>query len=104
MKDAVPKPISNNPEFISIRLNDSLAAEVNDGFYVQIYNTLGFTVRGPFDGGDIEHNRAAKFYETAEKIQVMYPITAGIYRDLGTVYSNDANRYDTEAVFLKLDN
>ena len=61
-------------------------------------------MRGPFDGGDIEHNRAAKFYETAEKIQVMYPITAGIYRDLGTVYSNDANRYDTEAVFLKLDN
>lgn len=25
IKDAVPKPISNNPEFISIRLNDSLA-------------------------------------------------------------------------------
>lgn len=25
IKDAVPKPISNNPDFISIRLNDSLA-------------------------------------------------------------------------------
>lgn len=92
------------PEIICDIIEDLNSTEVNDGFHAQIYNTLGFTVRGPFDGGDIEHNRAAKFYETAEKIQVMYPITAGIYRDLGTVYSNDANRYDTEAVFLKLDN
>jgi len=66
------------PEIICDIIEDLNSTEVNDGFHAQIYNTLGFTVRGPFDGGDIEHNRAAKFYETAEKIQVMYPITAGI--------------------------
>lgn len=55
-------------------------------------------------GGGIEHNRAKRFCETSKKLQIMYPITAEIYRDLGAVYSNEAQRHDTETEIMKLDN
>lgn len=77
---------------------------VNDSFHAQIYNRLGATVRGPYDGGGIEHNRTKRFCETSEKLQILYPITAEIYRDLGAVYSNEAQRHDTETEIMKLDN
>lgn len=53
--------------------------------------------------GGIEHNRAKRFCETSKKLQIMYPITE-IYRDLGAVYSNEAQRHDTETEIMKLDN
>ena len=36
--------------------------------------------------------------------KIMYPIIAEIYRDLGAVYSNEAQRHDTETEIMKLDN
>lgn len=77
---------------------------VNDSFHAQIYNRLGSTVRGPYDGGDIEYNKAARFRKTAEELQIMYPITSEIFRDLSDVYLNEAKRHDTEVEIMKLDN
>ena len=77
---------------------------VNDSFHAQIYNRLGSTVRGPYDGGDIEYNKAARFRKTAEELQIMYPITSEIFRDLSGVYMKEAKRHDTEVEIMKLDN
>lgn len=82
-------------------LNNKL---VNDGFRTQIYNKLGATIRGPYDGGSIEYNRSKKFSEISKKLQIIYPVTAGIYRDLGAEYSNEAQRHDIETEIMKLDN
>lgn len=92
------------PEIICEIIEELNNKVVNDSFHAQIYNKLGATVRGPYDGGGIEHNRAKRFCETSEKLQIMYPITAEIYRDLGAVYSNEAQRHDTETEIMKLDN
>ena len=91
------------PEIICEIIEELNNKVVNDSFHAQIYNKLGATVRGPYDGGGIEHNRAKRFCETSEKLQIMYPITAEIYRDLGAVYSNEAKRNDTETEIMKLD-
>ena len=77
---------------------------VNNSFHAQIYYRHGSTVRGPYDGGNIEYNKAARFHKTAEKLQIMYPITSEIFRDLSDVYMNEAKRHDTEVEIMKLDN
>ena len=92
------------PDIICEIIEDLNEKTVNDSFHAQIYNRQGSTVRGPFDGGNIEHNRSERYYKIAEKLQVMYPITAEIYRDLGDSYLNEATRHDTETEIMKLDN
>lgn len=92
------------PEIVCEIIEGLNNKSVNDSFHAQIYNRLGSTVRGPFDGGDIEYNKAARFCKTAEKLQIMYPITSEIFRDLSDVYMNEAKRHDTEVEIMKLDN
>ena len=92
------------PEIICEIIENLNNKTVNDSFRAHIYNRLGFTVRGPYDGGDIEYNKAARFRKTAENLQIMYPITSEIFHDLSDVYVNEAKRHDTEVEILKLDN
>lgn len=43
--------------------------EVNISFHSKIYNRLGSTVRGPFDGGEIEWNRFERFTNAAKRLR-----------------------------------
>ena len=46
-------------------------ADVNNSFHSKIYNRLGSTVRGPFDGGEIEWNRFERFTNTAKRLRYL---------------------------------
>lgn len=79
-------------------------AEVNDSFHSKIYNRLGSTVRGPFDGGKIEWNRFERFSKTAKRLRTEYLVIASIYEDLAKMYSKEAKHQDAESEIVMLDN
>ncbi len=76
---------------------------LNGSYHARIYNRLGSTVRGPFDGGEIEWNKSKRFAAIAQELEVEYPVTASIYRSLASDYELEARRQDDEAELLKLD-
>lgn len=97
--------INERPKNVICELIDEISDNtLNNSYHAKIYNRLGSTVRGPFDGGDIEWNRAKRFDDIAKELQMEYPVTASIYRGLAEVYKEEAKRQDTEAEMLKLDN
>lgn len=78
--------------------------EVNNSFHSKIYNRLGSTVRGPFDGGEIEWNRFERFSKTAKRLRTEYLVIASIYEDLAKMYSKEAKHQDVESEIIMLDN
>ena len=78
--------------------------EVNNSFHSKIYNRLGSTVRGPFDGGEIEWNRFERFTNAAKRLRTEYLVIASIYEDLAKMYSREAKRQDVESEIIMLDN
>lgn len=78
--------------------------EVNNSFHSKIYNRLGSTVRGPFDGGGIEWNRFERFTNTAKRLRTEYIVIATIYENLAKMYSKEAKRQDVESEIIMLDN
>ena len=78
--------------------------EINNSFHSKIYNRLGSTVRGPFDGGEIERNRFERFTKTAKRLRTDYLVIASIYEDLAKMYSKEAKRQDVESEIIMLDN
>ena len=99
-----PKSTNERPPEIICDIIDELYNKtLCASYHARIYNRLGSTVRGPFDGGGIEWNKSKRFNTIAEELQVEYPITASIYRSLASDYEFEAKRQDEEAEMLKLD-
>lgn len=99
-----PKSTHEKPPTVVCELIDDIADKTLCGSYhARIYNRLGSTVRGPFDGGEIEWNKAKRFNNIADELRVEYPVTASIYRSLASDYECEAKRQDEEAEMLKLD-
>lgn len=92
------------PPRIICELIDELDEQtVCNSYHDRIYNRLGSSVRGPYDGGEIERKKSERFDCIADELQIEYPITAKIYRRLARIYNEEAKRHDTEAEMLKLD-
>ena len=99
-----PKSTTEKPPQIICELIDGIDNKtLNGSYHARIYNRLGSTVRGPFDGGEIEWNKSKRFAVIAKELEVEYPITASIYRSLASDYESEAKRQDEEAEMLKLD-
>lgn len=99
-----PKSTTEKPPRVICEMIDEIDDKtLNGSYHARIYNRLGSTVRGPFDGGGIEWNKSKRFATIAEELQVEYPVTAKIYSSLAAVYEEEAKRQDTEAEMLKLD-
>lgn len=99
-----PKSTTEKPPRVICEMIDEIDNKtLNSSYHARIYNRLGSTVRGPFDGGDIEWNKSKRFTNIAEELQVEFPVTAKIYSSLAAVYEEEAKRQDTEAEILKLD-
>lgn len=77
--------------------------DLNRGYSVGIFNKLGVTIRGAFDGGDIERAEAKRFSELAKSIELSYPTVAEIFDKLSKGYNHDAHRRDEEAMRESLD-
>jgi len=55
------------------------------------------TSRNPYDGGAQERVLAATYFQDAKRIELKYPRTAGILREIAHQYELDAEREDRES-------
>jgi len=62
-----------------------------------MFNKRGSSSRGPFDGGNIERDKAAYFERLAKDYKNKYPNVAEIFKRLAEGYLIDAKRMDDQA-------
>lgn len=62
-----------------------------------MFNKRGSSTRGPFDGGDIEREKATYFEKLSNDFKNKYPNVAEIFKHLEKGYLVDAKRMDEQA-------
>ncbi len=62
-----------------------------------MFNKRGFSLRGPFDGGNIERGHAKYFEELSEKFRNKYPNVSKLFQRLSNNYLADAKLMDESA-------
>lgn len=71
--------------------------DLNISYSMGLRNKRGSTVRGPFDGGEIERAYAAFFKELADKYKMKFPNVSQIFKDLEQEYLSMASYEDDRA-------
>jgi hypothetical protein len=93
-----PENIPEWPQESIFQILEEINSDIiyND-YSAAMYNKMGATVRGPFDGGDIERKKANYFKKLADDFECKYPRVSKMFRDLSNEYLSDAKRIDEEA-------
>lgn len=84
-------------------IEDINTEELKEGYSVGMWNKRGATIRGAFDGGGIEHERAGYFGELASELMCDYPNVAEVFQRLQDNYGRQGNRLDEMAERDRLD-
>lgn len=99
-----PKDSPNWPARTIFQVIEDINTEqLKKGYSNGMFHKGGVTIRGAFDGGCIEWDRAEYFGELASSLMCDYPNVAEIFQGLQDAYQALANRYDEEAHRGKLD-
>jgi hypothetical protein len=86
------------PHPIVCELIEEIANEnLDEGFRIEIYNSRGTTVRGPFEGGIQELELAEKFEAYAKNLETLFPRVASILRKVAKNYRSEATWNDNRA-------
>jgi hypothetical protein len=73
------------------------SSEFDAGFITGRLNARGMTSRSPWDGGKQERDLAAQYNNDAKKIELIYPRTAEILRDIARNYESHARHEDWDS-------
>ena len=84
-------------------IEDINTEKLKMGYSIGMRNKQGVTVRGAFDGGSIERERAEYFAQLALEVMCDYPNVSEIFSELQGYYERCARERDEEAVRAKLD-
>lgn len=84
-------------------IEDINTEELKEGYSVGMWNKRGATIRGAFEGGGIEHERAEYFGELASELVFDYPNVSELFRRLQDDYGQQGNRHDEMAERDRLD-
>nr|WP_311466916.1 hypothetical protein [uncultured Porphyromonas sp.] len=99
-----PKDSPNWPQrTIFQMIEDINTKEIKEGYSVGMLKKQGVTIRGVFDGGGIEHERAGYFGELASELMCDYPNVAEVFQRLQDDYGRQGNSHDDMAERDKLD-
>ena len=74
-----------------------------NNYRVGLFNKRGYTVRAPYEGGEIERGNEFFFKDLHERYHVQYPKVAKVFKDLAVEYAEMAKQMDEEADLTKLD-
>ena len=74
-----------------------------NNYRVGLFNKRGSTVRGPYEGGEIERGNESFFKDLYERYHVQFPKVAKVFKDLAAEYAGMAKQMDEEADLTKLD-
>ncbi len=77
--------------------------ELKEGYSIGMLKKRGVTIRGPFDGGTIERERAEYFAQLASVVMCDYPNVSEIFSGLQGDYERYERERDEEAARAKLD-
>ena len=99
-----PEDSPNRPQrTIFQAIEDINTEELKEGYSVGMWNKRGATIRGAFEGGGIEHERAGYFGELASELMCDYPNVAEVFQRLQDNYGRQGNRLDEMAERDRLD-
>jgi len=70
------------------------SSELEHGFILGVMNRRGVTSRAMTDGGEQERQKEKQYLQYAEKIQLDYPKTASVLRDIAKRYNDDGEWWD----------
>ena len=84
-------------------IEDINTEELKEGYSVGMLKKGGVTIRGAFDGGDIERERAEYFGVLASEHMCDYPNVAEVFQRLQDEYGLRANSHDEVAEWDRLD-
>ena len=84
-------------------IEDINTEKLKMGYSVGMWNKQGVTVRGAFDGGCIEYERAEYFGKLASELMCDYPNVAEVFQRLQDDYGRLGNRHDEMAERDRLD-
>ena len=84
-------------------IEDINTKELKEEYSVGMWNKRGATIRGAFDGGDIEYERAEYFGKLASELMCDYPNVSEVFRRLQEDYGRLGNRHDEMAERDRLD-
>lgn len=71
--------------------------EIEEGFGIEIFNSMGATSRGVLDGGDQERDKSAIYREQADRFVDRWPKTAALLRDAAETFERLARDRDDDA-------
>jgi len=91
------------PEVICNFMEDTNSEHIFSGFSSELFNMRGFSSRGPYDGGDIEREKAEYFNKLNSKLKGKYKKLSQVFVRLKKNYLNDARRQDDMAERDKLE-
>jgi len=93
-----PENIPEWPQEILFQIIEEINSDsLNRNYSSELFNKRGSSTRGPFDGGDIEREKAAYFGKLSNDFQNKYPNVAEIFKHLEQGYLTDAKRMDEQA-------
>ena len=76
---------------------------LNGGYKSGLFNSGGATVRGAYDGGDIERNRAAYYEDLENSYRTKFPVVAAIFKQLKEDYLHFARSIDRSAELTRFE-
>lgn len=93
-----PEDVDKWPQESIFRIIEDLhSEELNRHYSMALFNKRGSSVRGAFDGGDIEREHARYFNKLADKYKNTYPTVSEIFNGLANTYLENAKRIDQQA-------
>ncbi|MDD4009124.1 MAG: hypothetical protein PHQ67_04845 [Fermentimonas sp.] len=94
----LPEDSEQLPSHEIYRLMEEInSKELNSSYSNGLFNKRGSTVRGPYDGGDIERGHASYFGDLSKKYRNRYPNVSEIFSDLEQTYLEQAKYEDDQA-------
>jgi hypothetical protein len=93
-----PENIPEWPQEIIFKFIEEINSDsLKRNYSSAMFNKRGSSTRGPFDGGNIERDKAAYFGKLANDFKNKYPNVAEIFKHLEQGYLADAKRMDESA-------
>jgi len=93
-----PENIPEWPQEIVFKIIEDINSDsLKRNYSSALFNKRGSSTRGPFDGGDIEREKASYFRKLFNDFKNNYPNVAEIFKHLEQGYLADAKRMDEQA-------
>ena len=92
-----PPPDTWPPPAVCQLIEHVASDSLEEGFYLEVYNSRGVTSRGLAEGGAQERALADRYERFAQAARIEWPRTAAMLRGIATSYRSDAARNDRNA-------